>query len=120
MLIIGQDSVKSRLSCRDKLFLLFPEDAPCRSEKTFLSFTKNTNNYAVLEGISIEQLAHAIGVQKAVIIALPERSGFVSSIKRSLNHLGSIEGGVPIEQSENIRACQNIRTKQQGDDENSL
>jgi len=85
VLIIGQDSVKSSLSHEDKLFILFPEDVPYRSEKTFMSLTKNADNYAVLEGISIEQLAHAIGVNRAVVVALPEQSSFVSGIKSSLN-----------------------------------
>jgi len=120
ILKIGQDSVKSSLSHGDKLFILFPEDAPRKSEKTFLSLSKKVDNYAVLNGVTIEQLAHAIGVENAVVVALPAQSGFVSRIKSNLNHLGSIEGGVAIEQSENIRTCQNIRTGQQGDDENSL
>ena len=119
-LIIGQDSVKFRLSRADGLFLLFPEDALHKSRKTFLSFTKNARDYAVLEGISTERLAHAIGVGNAVVVALPEQSGFVSGIKSSLNQLGSIEGSVTIEQSENIRACKNIGIEQQGDDESSL
>ena len=120
MLIIGQDSVKSKLSRRDKLFLLFPEDAPHRSQKTFTSFTKNAHNYAVLEGVSTERLAQAIGVENAVVVALPEQSDFVLGIKSNLNYLGSIEGSVTIEQSENIRTCKNFGIKQQGDDENSL
>lgn len=119
-LIIGQDSVKSNLSRREKLFIMFPEDAPINSESTFSSIAKNCDNYAILEGITTEQLAHAIGVKRAVVVALPERSGFVTKIKSSLNHLGSIEGGVTIGQSENIRTCQNTGTGQQGDDENSL
>ncbi|MCL2147412.1 MAG: hypothetical protein FWH52_06355 [Synergistaceae bacterium] len=120
VLIIGQDSVKSRLSRRDELFLMFPEDAPHISRKTFTSLTVNTHNYAVLEGIPAEELAHAIGVGNAVVVALPEQSGFVTSIKSNLNHLGGIEGSVTIEQSENIRTCKNIGIKQQGDDENPL
>ena len=120
VLIIGQDNVKSCLSRREKLFIMFPEDAPVRSEKTFTSIAGNSDNYAVLKGVTIEQLAHAIGVTRAVVVALPERSGFVLKIKSSLNHLGSIEGGVTIGQSENIRTCQNTGTGQQGDDENSL
>jgi hypothetical protein len=119
MLIIGQDSVKSRLSRGDELFLMFPDDAPYRSRKTFLSFTKNTHNYTVLEGISTDQLARAIGVGNVVVVALPEQSGFVSGIKSNLNFSDSIEGSATIEQSENIRTCKNIRIKQQGDDENS-
>jgi len=120
MLIIGQDSVKSNLSQRDKLFILFPEDALHLSEKTFLSLTKSVDNYAVLEGVSVEQLARAIGVNRAVVVALPERSGFVSKIKSSLNNRSSTEGGVAIGQSESVRTCQNIGTGQQGDDKNSL
>jgi len=120
ILIIGQDSVKSSLSHRDKLFLLFPEDALHRSSKTFLSLTKNADNYAVLEGVSIEQLAHAIGVNRAVVVALPEHSGFVLKIKSSLNHRSSIEGGVAIGQSESVRTCQNVGTGLQGDDKNSI
>jgi len=85
VLIIGQDSVKSSLSHGDKLFILFPEDVPSVSEKTFLSLSKKAN-YAVLEGISIERLAHALGVNRAVVVALPERSGFVSGIKSNLNY----------------------------------
>jgi len=83
-LIIGQDSVKSKLSNGEKLFILFPEDAPSESEKTFLSLTKNAD-YVVLEGISIERLAHAIGVNRAIVVALPEKSGFISGIESSLN-----------------------------------
>jgi len=120
VLIIGQDSVKSSLSRREKLFIMFPEDAPSRSQKTFISLTKYADNYALLEGVSIEQLAHAIGVERAVVVALPEQSGFVSKIKSSVINLGSIEGGVTIGQSENIRTCQNAGIGQQGDDENSL
>jgi ribosomal protein L7Ae-like RNA K-turn-binding protein len=120
ILIIGQDSVKSSLARREKLFIMFPEDAPRKSQKTFLSLTKYADNYAVLEGVSIERLGSAIGVERAVVVALPEQSGFVSKIKSSLNHLDSIEGGVAIGQSENIRTCQNFGTGQQGDDENSL
>ena len=83
VLIIGQDSVKSSLSRGDKLFILFPEDAVYRSKNTFTSLTKNVD-YAVLDGITIEQLAHAIGVNRTVVVALPERSGFVSGIKSSI------------------------------------
>ncbi|MCL1875713.1 MAG: hypothetical protein FWF87_05590 [Synergistaceae bacterium] len=120
VLIIGQDSVKSSLSRRENLFIMFPEDAPVRSEKTYASIVKYADDYAVLKGVSMERLARAIGVARAVVVALPERSGFVSKIKSSLNHLGSIEGGVTFGQSENIRTCQNSGTGQQGDDENSL
>ena len=95
VLIIGQDNVKSSLSHRDKLFILFPEDAPNGSEKTFKSLSKKAE-HAVLDGISTERLSHAIGVNRAVVVALPERSGFVSGIK------SSTEGGVVIEQSESI------------------
>ena len=86
VLIIGQDSVKSSLSHGDKLFILFPEDAVYRSEKTFTSLKKKAD-YAVLDGISIEQLAHAIGVNRTVVVALPEQSGFVSGIKSSITLL---------------------------------
>ena len=120
ILIVGQDSVKSRLSHKDKLFVMFPEDAPCRSEKTFLSLTKKADNYVVLKGISMEQLAHAIGINRAVVVALPERSSFVAGIKSSLNHLGSIEGGVAIGQNESIRTCQSIGIGQQRSDKDSL
>jgi ribosomal protein L7Ae-like RNA K-turn-binding protein len=120
ILIIGQDSVKSNLSQREKLFILFPEDVLHKSEKTFLSLTKNVDNYAVLEGISVEQLARAIGVNRAVVVALPERSGFVSKIKSSLNNWNCTEGGVAIGQNKIIRTRQNIGTGQQGDDKNSL
>ena len=99
VLIIGQDSVKSSLSRKEKLFIMFPEDAPDRSQKTYASLTKYADNYAVLEGVTIEQLAHAIGVERVVVVALPLESGFVSKIKDSLNHLGSIEGGGTIGQS---------------------
>ena len=119
VLIIGQDSVKSKLSHGEKLFILFPEDAPRVSEKTFLSLTKSAN-YALLENISIEQLAHAIGVNRTVVVALPEQSGFVPGIKSSLNYLGCIEGGVVIGQSESIRTCQNFGIGQQGDDKDPL
>ena len=81
VLIIGQDGVKSNLSRRNKLFILFPEDASRCAEKTFLSLTKKADNYAVLEGISIERLSHATGVNRTVVVALPERSSFVSGIK---------------------------------------
>jgi len=117
-LIIGQDGVKSSLSHGDKLFMLFPEDV--RSGKTFLSLTKNADNYVVLEGISTERLAHATGVNRAVVVALPERSSFVSGIKSSLNYGGSIEGGVVIGQSESVRTCQSVGTGLQGDDKDPL
>ena len=116
VLIIGQDSVKSSLSQKDKLFILFPEDVLHRSKKTFLSLTKNVDNYSVLEGVSIEQLAYAIGVNRAVVVALPEQSGFVSKIKSSLNNWSSIEGGVAIGQSESVRTCKSTGTGLQGDD----
>lgn len=84
VLIIGQDGVKSRLSRGDKLFMLFPDDAPLNSERTFMSLTKNTGSYAVLDGISTERLAHAIGVSRAVVVALPDGNGFIEGIKNSL------------------------------------
>jgi ribosomal protein L7Ae-like RNA K-turn-binding protein len=85
VLIIGQDGVKSRLSNGEELFILFPEDAESKSQKTFSSIAKRADNYAVLEGISIERLAHAIGVARAVVVALPEQSGFVTRIKSGLD-----------------------------------
>jgi len=120
ILIVGQDSVKSRLSHKDKLFVLFPEDAQYRSEKTFLSLTKKVDNYVVLKGVSMEQLAHAIGINSTMVVALPERSSFVSGIKNSLNHLGSIEGGVAVGKNESIRTCQDIGVGQQRSDKDSL